>query len=117
MVDKVNLVRKYSDRDHSALELLKAVSDRLSDENAADVGDITLSDWDYRRDKGIVVKGDAAKSSDVYGFKDRMESLAFGEGDDAERVFAAVRMGPISAGRNGRVRFTLELDFPEEGWQ
>ena len=110
MVDKVNLVRKYSDRDHSALELLKAVSDRLPE-------DVTLSDWDYRRDKGIIVKGDAGQSSDIYEFKDRLEVMAFGEGDDAERVFAAVRMGSVGSSRGGRYRFTLELDFPEEGWQ
>ena len=110
MVDKVNLVRKYSDRDHSALELLKAVSDRLPE-------DVTLSDWDYRHDKGIVVKGDAGQSSEIYEFKDRLEAMAFGEGDDAERVFSAVRMGSVGSSRGGRYRFTLELEFPEEGWQ
>ncbi|MBQ3288087.1 MAG: hypothetical protein IJH50_01585 [Kiritimatiellae bacterium] len=110
MVDKVNLVRKYSDRDHSALELLKAVSDRLPE-------DVTLSDWDYRRDKGIIVKGDAGQSSYIYELKDKLEDMAFGEGDDAERVFSAVRMGSVGSSRGGRFRFTLELDFPEEGWQ
>ena len=110
MVDKVKLVRKYSDRDHSALELLKAVSDRLPE-------DVTLSDWDYRRDKGIVVKGDAGQSSDIYELKDRLEVMAFGDDDDAKRVFEAVRMGSVGSSRGGRYRFTLELDFPEEGWQ
>ena len=108
MVDKVNLVRKYSDHAHSALELLKAVSDRMPP-------DVTLSSWDYKRDKGITVNGDAGQSSSVYGFKDSMEAMAFGEGEDAVRVFGAVRMGPIGSAKGGRVRFSLELDFPEEG--
>ena len=110
MVDKVNLVRKYSDHDHSALEILKAVSDRLPE-------DVTLSDWDYRRDKGIVLKGDAAQSSDIYELKDRMEAMAFGEGEDAERVFGEVKMGSVGSSRGGRYRFTLELNYPKEDWQ
>ena len=110
MVDKVNLVRKYSDHDHSALEILKAVSDRLPD-------DVTLSDWDYRRDKGIVLKGDAGQSSDIYELKDRMEDMAFGEGEDAERVFGEVKMGSIGSSRGGRYRFNLELVYPQEDWQ
>ena len=109
MVDKVNLVRKYSDHDHSALEILKAVSDRLPE-------DVTLSDWDYRRDKGIILKGDAAQSSDIYELKDRMEAMAFGEEDDAERVFGEVKMGSVGS-RGGRYRFTLELYYPKEDWQ
>lgn len=108
MVDKVNLVRKYSDRAHSALELMKAVSDRMP-------SDVTLSDWEYKRDKGIVVKGDAGQSSAVYAFKDAMEAMAFGEGEDAVRVFGAVNMGTVGAAKGGRVRFSLELDFPAEG--
>ena len=110
MVDKVNLVRKYSDHEHSALEILKAVSDRLPD-------DVTLSDWDYRRDKGIIIKGDAGQSSDIYEMKDRMEEMAFGEGEDAERVFGEVKMGSVGSSRGGRYRFTLELMYPKEDLQ
>ncbi|MBO7683563.1 MAG: hypothetical protein J6T51_02420 [Kiritimatiellae bacterium] len=110
MVDKVNLVRKYSDHEHSALELLKAVSDRLPE-------DVTLSDWDYRRDKGVVLKGDAGQSSDIYELKDRMEDMAFGDDEDAERVFGEVKMGSVGSSRGGRYRFTLELGYPKEDWQ
>jgi len=110
MVDKVNLVRKYSDREHSALELLKAVSDRLPE-------DVTLTEWDYRREKGISVRGDAGSTSDVYALKDEMEAMAFGEGDDAPKVFAAVKMGSVSSSKDGRTRFSLDLEFPEEGWE
>ena len=109
MVDKVNLVRKYSDRAHSALELMKAVSDRMPP------NDVTLSDWEYKRDKGIVVRGDAGQSSAVYAFKDAMEAMTFGDGEDAVRVFGAVNMGPVGSAKGGRVRFSLELDFPAEG--
>ena len=110
MVDKVNLVRKYSDHDHSALELMKAVSDRLPE-------GVTLSDWDYRRDKGISLKGDAASTSDVYDLKDVMEKMAFGEEEDAERVFGAIKLDPVGSPKGGRVRFSMYLEFPEEGWQ
>ena len=110
MVDKVNLVRKYSDREHSALELLKAVSDRLP-------GGVSLTEWDYKREKGISVRGDADSTSEVYELKDAMEMMAFGEGDDAPKVFGAVKMGAVSSARDGRTRFSLDLDFPEEGWE
>ena len=110
MVDKVNLVRKYSDHDHSALEMLKAISDRLPE-------GVTLSDWSYQREKGISLKGDADQSSDVYELKDRMEAMAFGEGEDAVKVFGAIKMGPVGSSKGGRVRFNLDLEYPEEGWQ
>ena len=110
MVDKVNLVRKYSDHDHSALELMKAVSDRLP-------ADVTLSDFDYRRDKGISLKGDAANTSDVYDLKDAMEKMAFGEDEDAEKVFGAIKLDPVGSAKGGKVRFSMYLEFPEEGWQ
>lgn len=110
MVDKVNLVRKYSDHDHSALELMKAVSDRLPE-------GVTLSDWDYRLDKGISVKGDAENTSDVYDLKDAMEKMSFGEDEDAERVFGAIKLDPVGSAKGGRVRFSMYLEFPEEGWQ
>ena len=110
MVDKVNLVRNYSDHDHSALELLKAVSDRLP-------AGVTLAEWDYRSDKGISIRGDAASSSDVYELKDLMEAMAFGEEEDAEKVFSEVKMGAVSSSKGGRVRFNLDLVLQEEGLQ
>lgn len=110
MVDKVNLVRNYSDHDRSALELLKAVSDRLP-------AGVTLAEWDYRSDKGISIRGDAASSSDVYELKDLMEAMAFGEEEDAEKVFAEVKMGAVSSSKGGRVRFNLDLMLQEEGLQ
>lgn len=110
MVDKVNLMRKYSDHEHGALELLKAVSDRLPD-------DVTLTEWDYKREKGISIRGDAGSTSDVYALKDEMEDMAFGEGEDAVKVFGAVKMGSVSSSKDGRTRFSLDLEFPEEGWE
>ena len=108
MVDKVNLVRKYSDHDRGALELLKAVSDRLPE-------DVTLTDWDYSREKGISVRGDAGSTSAVYEFKDAMEELAFGDGEDAPKVFGEVKMGSVGSAKGGRTRFNIDLVFPEEG--
>lgn len=111
MVDKVNLMRKYSDHEHGALELLKAVSDRLPPE------DVTLTEWDYKREKGISIRGDAGSTSAVYELKDAMEDMAFGDGEDAVKVFGAVKMGSVSSTKDGRTRFSLDLEFPEEGWE
>ena len=108
MEDKVNLVRKYSDHEHGALELLKAVSDRLP-------ADVTLTEWDYKREKGISIGGDAGSTSDVYALKDEMEAMAFGEDEDAVKVFGAVKMGPTRSAKDGRTRFSLDLEFPTEG--
>ena len=108
MEDKVNLVRKYSDHEHGALELLKAVSDRLP-------ADVTLTEWDYKREKGISIGGDAGSTSDVYALKDEMEAMAFGEDEDAVKVFGAVKMGPTRSVKDGRTRFSIDMEFPTEG--
>ena len=108
MEDKVNLVRKYSDHEHGALELLKAVSDRLP-------ADVTLTEWDYKREKGISIGGDAGSTSDVYALKYEMEAMAFGEDEDAVKVFGAVKMGPTRSVKDGRTRFSIDMEFPTEG--
>jgi hypothetical protein len=76
---------------------------------------VILSDWSYQREKGISLKGDAGQSSDVYELKDKMEEMSYGEGDDAVKVFGAIKMGPVGSAKGGRVRFNLDLEYPEEG--
>lgn len=106
MQEKVKLVHKYSDHNNGALETLKAISDRLPE-------GMTLASWEYRRDEAVRVSGDADDASSVYEFRDRMETMSFGEGEDAERVFKKVDMGALNASK-GKQRFNIELSYGEE---
>ena len=106
MKAKVDLIRKYSDHARGALEIMKAVSDRLPD-------GITLSSWTYRRDEGVRVSGDAERAENVYEFKDAMDALSAGEGEDAEKIFNAVRLNGPNASKNGH-RFDLDGSYQSE---
>ena len=104
---KVEVFKTYSDHARGALEIMKAVSDRLP-------AGITLTSWDYDRQKGLRVSGEAKTDSEVYELKNRMEALAFGdEGDpDAEHVFATVELGRLNLSR-GMQRFDMDFGFEE----
>jgi len=112
---KVDVFKAYSDHARGALEIMKAVSDRLP-------GGITLTSWTYDRKDGLRISGESETDTEVYDFKNAMEALSFGEaGEDGEpdpdapRVFATVTLGRLSATK-GKQRFDLELGFeaPEE---
>ena len=105
---KVDVFKAYSDHGRGALEVMKAVSDRLP-------AGITLSGWNYDRVKGLRLSGEADTDTEVYEFKNAMEALAFGEDEEAPRVFATVTLGRLNMTR-GKQRFDLELGFeaPEE---
>ena len=103
MKEKVGLIHKYSDHARGALEIMKAVSDRLPE-------GITLSSWSYRRDEGVRVSGDAERAEDVYEFKDAMDALNAGEDEDAEKVFNAVSLNGPNASKNGQ-RFDLDCQY------
>lgn len=96
--DKVNLVRKYSDHSRGALEIMKAVSDRLP-------AGITLSSWNFKRDEGVTVSGEADDAVQVYDFKDQMVKA---------EVFAQVNLKGPSAGKGGKQRFDLECLYEGE---
>lgn len=100
---KVDVFKTYSDHGRGALEIMKAVSDRLP-------AGITLSGWDYDRAKGLRLSGEAETDTEVYDFKNAMEALAFGEDEEAPRVFATVTLGRLNMMR-GKQRFDLELGF------
>ena len=102
---KVDVFKEYSDHGRGALEIMKAVSDRLP-------AGITLSNWSYDRKTGLRISGDAETDTEVYDFKNKMEELAFGEeGDaDAERVFQNVALGKLNMSK-GKQRFDLDLGF------
>lgn len=105
MRDKVRLVQKYSDHARGALEIMKAVSDRLPQ-------GITLTSWTYRRDEGVKVSGEADEAEFVYRFKDNMAEA--GTEDDGEPVFANVILNGPSAGRGGKQKFDLDCNYLTE---
>jgi hypothetical protein len=105
MRDKVRLVQKYSDHARGALEIMKAVSDRLPQ-------GITLTSWTYKRDEGVKVSGEADEAEFVYRFKDNMAEA--GTEEDSEPVFANVVLNGPSAGRGGKQKFDLDCNYKTE---
>lgn len=101
MRDKVRLVQKYSDHSRSALEILKAVSDRLP-------AGVELTSWNFRRGESVRVSGEASETSPVYQFKDRLADTGAFEG--------GVTLSPIRS-QGGKQKFDIECKFvaDEEG--
>ena len=111
---KVKLVRKYSDHSRGALEIMKAVSDRLPD-------GVTLSSWDFTRDDGVRLRAESDDSSSAYQLKDALaEMCAEGEdGEDAEdgegeKIFEVVRLGALSKQKDGKQKFEIECSHRTE---
>ena len=98
MRDKVLLVRKYSDHNRGALEIMKAVSDRLP-------GDIELDGWDFKRGEGVSFTGTADDPQSVYDLKDELTALADSEGS---KVFGRVKLGRLSSAKGNKQKFSLE---------
>jgi hypothetical protein len=106
MKAKVDLIRKYSDHARGALEIMKALSDRLPEE-------ITLTTWNYKRDEGVRVSGEGDTAESVYAFKDEMDEMSAGEGEDGERIFPTVTLNGPNASK-GRHRFDLDCQYKGE---
>lgn len=106
MKAKVDLIRKYSDHARGALEIMKALSDRLPEE-------ITLTTWNYKRDEGVRVSGEGDTAEGVYAFKDAMDEMSAGEGEDGERIFPTVTLNGPNASK-GRHRFDLDCQYKGE---
>ena len=102
MKGKVDLVRKYSDHARGALEIMKALSDRLPE-------GVELNSWNYKREDGVRVSGEADNANDVYKFKDLMIEL----GED-DRVFGSVNLIGPSAGKGGRQKFDIDCRYQGE---
>jgi hypothetical protein len=109
MREKVKLVKKYSDHERGALEIMKALSDRLPD-------GIELNSWNFERENGttgeggVRISGEADSANLIYEFKDAMSELSDGE----QKVFGTVNLNGPSAGRGGKQRFDLECKFMSE---
>ena len=103
MKAKVDLIHKYSDHARGALEIMKALSDRLPE-------GVTLSGWNYNREDGVRVSGDAETSEAVYKFKDAMDEMADGEDGEGERIFGAVELNGPNASKGG-YRFDIDCQY------
>lgn len=108
---KTELVRKYSDHARGALEIMKAVSDRLP-------AGVTLSDWRFTRDGGVTVRGETDDKDEAYQIKDRLAAMGTEEQADGSRgepIFKVVDLGAVNF-QGGRHKFeiTCEYESPEE---
>ena len=106
MKAKAELVRKFSDHTRGALEIMKALSDRLPE-------GVTLSSWNYKRDEGVRVSGDTEIKEPVYEFKDQMDALSDGEDGNGERIFEIVDLSNLNASKGG-FRFDLNCQYQRE---
>lgn len=103
--EKVELVQKYSDHSRGALEIMKAVSDRMPQ-------GIDLDSWSFRRGDALKITGLANEDTQVYKFKDQLVAAAASD-DDSDRVFKTVELGSLSS-KGGRQRFPIDLGFVAE---
>jgi hypothetical protein len=62
MRERVNLILAYTDRTYSPLEMLRLASEHLPQ-------GITLTGFNYRRDDGVKITGEADTPTLVYDFK------------------------------------------------
>ena len=101
---KAELVQQYSDHARGALEMLKAVSDRMPGGNAK------LTSYSFKRGERILLVGEADQANDVFDFKDALADAAT---EDDEKLFAAVTLtGPSQS--KGVHKFTIECLFEVE---
>ena len=107
MRDKVRLVQKYSDHSRGALEILKAVGDRLP-------AGIELNSWSFRRSEGAKFSGEADEPSAVYELKEALSAIAFEDSEGSGRLFGTVVLTGPSAGKGGKQRFDIECKFAGE---
>lgn len=107
MKERVEIVRKYSDHSLGALEIMKAVSDRLPE-------GVTLSSWSYRQGNELRIAGEAPLDGSELDFKESMESLTYqDEHGETNNVFASVHLGNSSESRGVR-RFSLDMSMVSE---
>ena len=105
MRDKVKLVRKYSDHARGALEIMKAVSDRLPQ-------GVELSSWNYKREDGVRVSGEGTSGELIYQFKDNMANMKDEDGEEA--IFPTVNLRGPSSSKAGKYKFDLDCTYERE---
>ena len=108
MKERVDIVRKYSDHSLGALEIMKAVSDRLPE-------GVTLTSWNYKQGKELRIAGEAPQDGSAeLDFKESMEALTYqDEHGETNNVFASVHLGNSSESKGMR-RFSLDMSMVSE---
>lgn len=107
MKERVEIVSKYSDHTLGALEIMKAVSDRLPE-------GVTLSSWSYRQGDSLRISGGAPLDGSELDLKDALEALTYEDGSgEPVKVFSSVRLGNTS-GSKGVRRFSIDLGMKAE---
>ena len=92
--ERVNLILSYTDRTHSPLEVLRLASAYLPQ-------GITLIGFNYKRDEGVKISGEADQAMLVYDFKDVLTQ---------DPLFEAVTLTGPSISR-GKHKFDVDAKF------
>ena len=114
MTNRVALIDRYEDRSKCALEMLKLVSDSLSDDET-----MVIEYFKFRRGEDVSVRG---KAPDRESWRQLDEALRAapvpspngGDEDDEDRplLFAEVKPTEGSQNRDGLFPFTVTAKFP-----
>ena len=92
--DRVNLILSYMDRTYSPLEMLRLASGYLPQ-------GITLTGFNYRRDDGVKISGEADVPTLVYDFKNAVTE---------DPLFESVSLAGPSASK-GKHKFDIDAKF------
>ena len=92
--DRVNLILSYTDRSYSALEMLRLASGYLPQ-------GITLTGFNYKREDGVKITGEADVPTLVYDFKNSLTE---------DPLFESVSLMGVSASR-GKHKFDVDAKF------
>ena len=104
---RVELIQRYADHAHGALEVFKTISDALPPSQ-----DMVFSSFKYRRDESVRVMGTATEREDLRTFMDNLNNASFEDAAEGEKLFAKVQQsGGENVSRKGAIRFTMEGFF------
>ena len=104
---RVELIQRYADHAHGALEVFKTVSDALPDSQ-----DMMFSSFRYRRDESVRMMGTATAREDLRTFMDNLNEASFEDAENDERLFAKVQQsGGENISKKGIIRFSMEGFF------
>jgi hypothetical protein len=93
--ERVNLILSYTERQYSPLEILRVVSGYLP-------RGITLTGFNFKRQDGVRITGEAEMPSQVYSLKEAI---------DADDLFVSSTLTGPSASR-GKHKFEIHVAFP-----
>ena len=104
---RVELIQRYADHAHGALEVFKTISDALPPSQ-----DMVFTSFRYRRDESVRVMGSATEREDLRTFMDNLNNASFEDAEEGEKLFAKVQQsGGETVSRKGAIRFTMEGFF------